>query len=249
MPTLLGHIPQAYERYIEPFLGGGSLFFALRPKSALLADVNEDLINAFVMVREKPHEIQRWLRWLERRHSAELYYNVRSRSQGGDFWKALRFIYLNRTCWNGLYRVNLQGQFNVPMGTKTAVSYVGGLTTQAEALKGVVVKRADFRETLKAAKKGDFVYIDPPYTVRHNNNGFLKYNEKIFSWTDQEALRQEVQRAIERGAKILISNAAHESIVDLYRGLGTLVVVERSSVLAASPDFRRREKEVLIKCY
>ena len=246
---LLAELPEEYGTYVEPFLGGGSLFFAVLPRKARLSDANAELINAYRMVCHKHAELERWLRWLQRLHSKELYYKIRSRMGGGDFWAALRFIYLNRTCWNGLYRVNLRGEFNVPIGTKDLIEYRNGLSAQAQALERAHLKCADFQTALREAKVGDFAYVDPPYTVRHNNNGFIKYNEKIFSWADQERLCDEVKRATDRGVKVLVSNAAHDSVRELYLGVGALIEVERSSVLAASASYRRREKEIIVKCY
>lgn len=249
IPTLLAELPEEYGTYVEPFLGGGSLFFAVQPRKAILADVNAELINAYRMVGQKGDELERWLRWLQRHHSKELYYRIRSRTGGGDFWAALRFIYLNRTCWNGLYRVNLRGEFNVPIGSKDLIEYRDGLGAQAKALARAHLQSCDFEVILRKAKSGDFAYVDPPYTVRHNNNGFIKYNEKIFSWSDQERLRDEVKRASDKGVKVLVSNAAHDSVRELYHEVGTIIEIERSSVLAASALYRRREKEILVRCY
>jgi DNA adenine methylase len=246
---LVRHAPPVFDRYVEPFLGGASLFFALQPQSAVLADVNSELINAYRCVRDRAGDLQRWLRWLEERHSASLYYKIRDKSGGSAFWRALRFVYLNRTCWNGLYRVNLKGEFNVPIGTKTAICFNDGLSSQAALLQRAELRAQDFETTIATTGRGDFLYVDPPYTVRHNNNGFLKYNEKIFTWKDQERLRLGVEEAKGRGAMVLISNAAHSSVRDLYGRLGEVIELERSSVLAASSRHRRRESEVLIKCY
>lgn len=249
VPNLRTLVPRVYGTYFEPFLGGGSLFFALRPANAALSDANIDLINAYRVVRDKPDDLERWLERLDSHHDSNLYYRIRSRARGSEFWSALRFIYLNRTCWNGLYRVNKRGEFNVPIGTKTAISYPKGLSDQSSALKGATLEACDFSVTINRANTGDFVYVDPPYTVKHNNNGFVKYNENIFKWDDQERLAEEIASAIKRGVKVLVSNAAHESVRSLYAGIGEIFEVERSSVLAASSLYRKREKEVIIKCY
>lgn len=246
---LLELAPKDFTTYREPFLGGGSLFFALRPKSAVLSDLNRDLINAYRFVRDDSARIDRWLNRLQAVHSKDVYYKMRERMPLSDLGSAIRFIYLNRTCWNGLYRVNRQGKFNVPIGSKSAVSYNYGLTHHAGALSGTELIAEDFEIAINRASVGDFLYVDPPYTVRHNTNGFLKYNEHIFSWEDQERLKNSLDRAIKRGAKVLISNAAHASIRDLYAGLGEIFEIERSSILAADPKFRRKEGEVIVKCF
>ncbi|WP_194249818.1 DNA adenine methylase [Sphingomonas ursincola] len=249
LPVLQKLVPPNYKRYIEPFLGGGSLFFSLGCNDAVLSDVNFELINAYRTVRDNHEQLDRWLAVFQKWHNPELYYKIRSRDHGSKFWSALRFIYLNRTCFNGIYRVNLKGKFNVPIGTKDRISYPDGLRTYAAALCNVTIKHADFQSILRYAKSGDFVYVDPPYTVKHNNNGFIKYNEHLFKWSDQIRLRDEIRRAQDRGAYIVVSNAAHDSIFELYKNVGEIIRVERSSVLAAAPNFRRRELEVVIKCY
>lgn len=247
--TIAELAPKTYDRYIEPFLGGGSVFFALSPKIALLSDVNSSLIATYRHVREHSAAIERCLSWLQMRHSKTLYYSVREREPSDPVLKAARFIYLNRTCWNGLYRVNRVGQFNVPIGTKTKVAYDNGLHLQAAALRAATLLCGDFADTLAHAGSGDFVFIDPPYTVRHNNNGFLKYNEEIFSWADQERLAAAVRVAIDRGAHILVSNADHPCIRDLYSTLGEIIPLQRSSVIAGSPAARGKERELMVRCY
>ena len=226
--------PKEFDRYIEPFLGGGSVFFSLAPKHALLSDVNPELITAYQQIRDNSAEIERCLAWLQRRHGKDLYYAVRSKEFSHSTLRAAKFIYLNRTCWNGLYRVNRLGQFNVPMGTKTKVEFESSLSLYASALRDAEVMCSDFETVLGKATKGDFVFVDPPYTVKHNNNGFLKYNEQIFSWLDQERLAGAVRAASVRGASVLVSNADHQSIRDLFSPLGDVISLERSSVIAGS---------------
>lgn len=135
-------------------------------------------------------------------------YRPRSR-----FRRVARFIYLNRTCFNGIYRVNLKGQFNVPMGTKVEVSYSSGyLERVSKLLKTVQLQVADFEETIECAGYGDFVYVDPPYTVMHNNNNFVKYNDVLFSWKDQQRLAAAVRQCIRRGAQVLVWSAMSFSL-------------------------------------
>ena len=164
--------------------------------------------------------------------------------------RAARLLYLNRTCWNGLYRVNLKNEFNVPIGTKTdVVLSTDNFVALSELLRGASIVSCDFEETIDNAAEGDFVFVDPPYTVKHNLNGFVKYNDRIFSWADQVRLRDAVARASARGASVLVTNANHYSIRELYDGVGLQTVLSRASVLAANSVFRSRVEELSIRTW
>ena len=146
-----------------------------------------------------------------------------------------------------MYRVNRAGKFNVPIGTKSLVSFAPGyLATVAERLRGAQLKVLDFEETLDLAQGGDFVYLDPPYTVTHNNNGFIKYNSNLFSWADQVRLSVAVRRAAAKGISILLSNADHVDVCSLYEGLGEHLHLGRASVLSGRVDGRRATTELLV---
>jgi DNA adenine methylase len=157
-------------------------------------------------------------------------------------------IYLNRTCFNGIYRVNCKGEFNVPMGTKTSVVLdTDDFETISKLLQNVALTVGDFSEVISQANVDDFIFADPPYTVRHNLNGFVKYNEKLFSWEDQERLAQELVQAKERGAKIMMTNANHKCIRELYGDMGfKFKTVSRYSPIAASSDNRKQFEELII---
>lgn len=241
--------PPPFIRYVEPFFGGGALFFHLLPESSLLADINADLIRTYEAVRENWQEVERQLMEHAAHHSPEYYYWIRSRSDENGARAAARFLYLNRTCWNGLYRVNRSGKFNVPIGTKTNIVTRGELEAASKALQSTTLCVCDFTETLQLTGEGDFVYVDPPYTVKHNKNGFLKYNERIFTWADQERLRDAVIAARGRGAKVLVSNAAHDSVRELYNGVGDVIELQRASVIAGKATARGSETELLVRCY
>lgn len=240
-------LPLEFERYFEPFLGGGAVFFYLQPDEAVLADKNGDLINVYRQIKASWRELERALRRHQSLHSKDYYYEERSRLRKAPLQRAAQFLYLNRTCWNGLYRVNLRGEFNVPIGTKSAVvldtddfEFTSGL------LKNTKLKVADFEKTLDEAEKKDFAFIDPPYITRHNFNGFVKYNEDIFSWADQERLADAVKRAAKRGVKVLLTNAAHYSIRQLYKGVGKHRDLDRASILAADSANRGITTEIAI---
>jgi DNA adenine methylase len=243
-----GLLPKTFNRYIEPFLGGGSVFFHLKPKRSLLGDTNPDLIAAYSGIKHNWKGVVKSLQYHSRRHSDEHFYAVRERRPKEGIPRASRMIYLNRTCFNGIYRVNLRGEFNVPRGTKDSVLLDSDCFDQmAKLLEGADLRVADFEELINEAKAGDFVFADPPYTVRHNFNGFVKYNEKLFSWQDQERLAKALIRAKRRGVHILSTNANHSSIHELYRDCGfNLVTTSRFSSISASSEYRKQFDELII---
>jgi DNA adenine methylase len=235
-------------KYIEPFLGGGAIFFALRPFQAILSDANFELINAYQAIRDDPEKIAQILQEHHRLHSKEYFYKMRDYKPRCGFRMAARFIYLNRTCWNGLYRVNLSGKFNVPIGTKSAVVMpTDNWQAMSNLLKPVKLICGDFEDSIQEAGRGDLVFADPPYTVKHNFNGFIKYNDALFSWTDQVRLRDALLCARQRGARIIVTNAHHASIRELYQEHFLLEPIARASVLAGSSAHRGRYEELLIR--
>jgi DNA adenine methylase len=241
------HVP--FERYIEPFVGSGAVFFSLCPAAAIISDTNEELIITYRAVQTDWRTVWSELERMQKAHSKDFYYAARGSKPETDTGRAARFLYLNRTCWNALYRVNRQGEFNVPMGTKTDILAGGDLSACAAVLLNTELAVCDFADTMRRAGEGDLVFVDPPYTVRHNINGFLKYNQKLFTWDDQIRLRDEVISAQSRGAKVVVSNAAHESVKALYEGVGHIRVLERASVISGKNSGRRREQEILVKCF
>jgi DNA adenine methylase len=241
-------IPTGYRTYIEPFLGSGAVFFHLRPERALLSDANGDLITAFQGIRDQPTEVMNHLRAHQESHGVEHYRSVRDAKPPLLAARAARIIYLNRACFNGIYRVNLQGRFNVPMGDRQTIIYdTDDFQALSDALRDTELRAADFEGTIDRAAAGDLVYADPPYTVRHNNNGFVKYNETLFSWDDQERLAKALARAADRGARVLVTNAAHDSVRTLYTDLGFAITeVSRYSPIAATTKGRKQYTEIVI---
>jgi DNA adenine methylase len=238
--------PTQYERYVEPFLGSGAVFFAFGPPKALLSDLNAELIDLYQVMRDQPEQLLRALKAHHTSHSNSYYYKIRSWQPEDLFERAARMLYLNRTCWNGLYRVNRKGEFNVPIGTKSSVVFPDeDFRIFSERLRAADIICSDFEEVINECKKGDFLFVDPPYTVNHNLNGFLKYNEKIFRWEDQIRLKEALQRAIIRGVSVLMTNADHPSIRDLFENIGSLRTVSRASVLAGNPSRRGMTSEAL----
>ena len=238
-------------RHIEPFLGSGAVYFHLAPDQSVLSDSNKELIETYRAIRDDPDSVVRQLKIHQNQHSDDYYYEIRARKPRTPSTRAARFLYLNRTCFNGLYRVNLYGEFNVPKGTKSAVILPSDdFFATSQLLQTAELFATDFEETIEDVKANDFIYVDPPYTVKHNNNNFVKYNEHIFSWSDQNRLSKCILKAAQRGAHVLISNADHPSIRELYKNkIWAKLSVDRFSRLAASSDFRRDTTELVISNY
>lgn len=240
--ALLRHIgpllPSKYNRYYEPFLGGGALFFMLQPASAVLADKNAELMNCYVQVRDHPNEVIAYLETL--RNTEQDYYVVRGSTPSSKAARAGRLIYLTTLSFNGIHRVNLKGVFNVPYGYKTHLQPCdeSKIYAASRILSSTTLICDDFETAIEDAGQDDFVYLDPPYTVAHGNNGFIKYNAKIFSWNDQVRLASVARALVQRGCQVVVSNADHSSIRDLYAGF-ECQTISRASVIAAASEYRR----------
>ena len=240
--------PRSFERYVEPFLGSGAVFFYLKPKKAVLSDINSELIDTYVAIRKNWKRVERLLTGHQKRHCKNYYYVVRAQRPIGLYQQAAKFLYLNRACWNGLYRVNLKGEFNVPIGTKSNIILESDdFESVARLLGNAELLASDFESVIDACVKGDFLFVDPPYTVKHNYNGFVKYNNRLFSWDDQLRLHHAVVRAKERGVSILLTNAYHESLRELYGNVGKQITVSRASVLAGDASKRRPCEEMIVR--
>ncbi len=240
--SLLKHIspllPRQYNHYYEPCVGGGALFFMLQPTSATLADKNPGLMNCYLQVRDHPDDVIAYLQTL--RNTEQDYYMVRASTPPTDAARAGRLIYLTTLSFNGIHRVNLKGDFNVPYGYKTHLNLYNSAKIYAisRTLSPAKLICGDFEEVVKDAVEGDLIFLDPPYTVAHGNNGFIKYNAKIFSWDDQMRLADVARTLVRRGCQVVISNADHPSIRDLYSGF-KCEVISRASVIAAATKHRR----------
>lgn len=240
--------PQTYARYREPFLGGASVFFYLEPKNAVLSDTNSELIETYSAVKNNWRTVRRILGIHESNHDGSYYYRVRDSQPVTPAGRAARFIYLNRTCFNGIYRVNRDGDFNVPKGTKSSVVLsTDDFEAAAQLLCGTVLDDFDFEKSIDAAERDDLIFADPPYTVRHNNNGFIKYNEVLFSWKDQIRLVAALARARDRGAKIVATNANHAPLKRLYLDQGFFVrTVTRFTSISGEATSRGSFEEMIV---
>ena len=243
-------------RYIEPFVGSAAVFFQvrrlLRPEEVLLADGNEELINAYREIQGSVHRVIRLLSEHRRLHSKEHYYRTRS-LQARDLSparRAARFIYLNRTCFNGLYRVNRLGGFNVPMGSyrNPPILDAENLRNVARSLAGVELKVAPFHETLDYARAGDFIYFDPPYHPVSETSRFTSYTRDSFGASDQEELAKVFAALGRRGCLVMLSNSDCAFIRGLYRDFAIHAVPARRSINSRG-DRRGPVSEVVVLNY
>ncbi len=222
------------------------MYFGLRPMSAILSDRNVELIDTYQALAHDWESVWHHLVKHDRLHSSDYYYEVRDRQCKTPSTRAARFIYLNRTCWNGLYRVNRAGVFNTPIGTKKrAVLETDDFEKVAELLQGAELTSGDFEDQVDRAGAGDLVFADPPYTVRHQYNGFVKYNEQLFSWDDQVRLCEALARAKRRGAYVICTNADHHSIRELYGSDFKLISLSRYSSIAGAGGTRGKYAEIV----
>jgi len=249
-PLLRTLMPQSVGTYIEPFLGSGAIYFDCPRSTAILSDTNEELIRTYEAIRDDWHGVADLLQQHKALHCSDHYYAERARVPAGGADLAARFLYLNRTCWNGVYRVNRNGQFNVPLGSpRNVVLPTDNFQAVAEQLQHATFIIGDFSVSVARAGQGDLIYADPPYTVRHNTNGFVKYNQQLFTWSDQERLRDSLFSAVERGASFVLSNANHESILELYSGACTVLPFSRGSLIAGDRSKRGTFSELVITSF
>jgi len=232
--------------YYEPFLGGGAVFFHLLPEKAVLADINGELVLAYQTIQTAYKEVLEEVRALD--VTKEEYYRIRAMTPLTNITKTARFLYLNRTAFGGMYRLNSKGQFNVPFGggqrTPSPLWERDLLKNASDALDGVTITCADFEQTINMARAGDVVYCDPTYTVTHDRNAFIRYNEKNFSWDDQSRLAKAAKAAVDRGAVVLVSNAHHSSIRELYSDV-LVQHLKRRSLVSTNPEKRCEVTEYL----
>lgn len=205
-----------FNRYIDPFLGGGAVFRYLEPSKSILSDVNEELIAFYKCLKLVPEELYNEVKSYFNNHSKEYYYYTRSTLEKKELKIAARFLYLNYTCYNGIYRVNKSNLFNVPIGDRSVYHYrLEDFVSKSNLLQQSDIKTQDFRKTISEAKQNDLLYIDPPYVTK-NNKTFNKYSPKVFSWKDQVDLSMLLQLKHDEGVNIIISNINDSEIRDLY---------------------------------
>lgn len=203
--------------YHEPFAGGAAVFFgSYFGGRSFLSDLNAELIETYAAVQDAPDKV--WERLRQYRNTEEDYYAARAARPRTPANRAARFIFLNHTSFNGLYRVNLRGEYNVPFGYKPSDNrpHQEQLRSASARLKSTTLAVGDFVSALQNVGEGDLVFLDPPYTVAHNNNGFVKYNDRLFLFADQQRLSSMIDQLRDRGAYYVMTNAAHASIAELF---------------------------------
>jgi len=241
------HVPARLRGYHEPFVGGGALFFSLRPRRAFLADSNAELIHAYLQVRDRVCAVLEALssHVYERGHFEAVRALDPLRLPAAE--RAARFIYLNKTCFNGLWRVNRAGRFNVPFGRYKDPAFLdpGALIRASQALKGAQIERASFELSLEKAAPGDFVYLDPPYDPVSATASFTSYTADCFDWGDQQRLAAACAALNRRGIRFLLSNSANARVRRLYRAFEQRIVHAPRHV-SCKADGRGRVDELLV---
>ena len=246
------YLPNDFNNYHELFLGAGAVFFFLKAhnkkidRQFYISDSNSDLINTYIQIRDNPDVVIKHLKKMK--NSSIDYYRIRDLTPRTNEKKAARFIYLNKTSFNGIYRVNSAGKYNVPYGRRKNVEIVNEelLKKVSFLLRDVEIKTQNFESALSNIKKDDLVFLDPPYTVAHENNGFIEYNQKLFSWGDQIKLKALIEYINEIGAFFILTNAYHYSIKDLYCDCGVLTKLSRNSQVGGKACTRKNYNEVVI---
>lgn len=253
LPELIARMPARFNRYYEPFLGGAALFLHVRPENAILSDLNADLINVYRELANHSDDVVRKLELYASSHSKAYYYSMRTAWNLPDAWgvdvsgRAALFIYLNKTCFNGLWRVNAAGEFNVPMG-----DYENPKILDAEALlqAGKVFTKAtltvsDFKFSVQSAGSGDFVYFDPPYIPTSPSSGFTAYNPGGFGKAHHEDLATLARMLVKRGSFVMLSNSDTPLAHDLYKGF-KIDKVSRAGTINSDKTKRGRVGELII---
>ncbi len=259
LDKLKKHVPDDFDTYYEPFIGGGALLFELSPKKAVINDSNEELMNVYRCLcdEDKFKKMCSVLNHYEKEHSEEFYYEIRNKDRSissynrlSDYTKAARTIYLNKACFNGLYRVNSKNQFNVPFGKKTKVNTYEGsnLITVSNYLtiNDITIMCVDFEEALKNAKKGDFVYFDPPYDS--DTSTFNSYTEDGFGKEEQVRLARVYKELADRGVYVMLSNHNTSLVKELYKDYN-IDVIEAKRNINSNGKKRGYVEEVIITNY
>ena len=235
-----------FTNYYEPFLGGGSIFFSINVTGAVatLSDANKELIDTYIAIRDDVESVIKHFATYE--NTSDFYYKLRAKDPTDPAEKAARFSYLNHTSYNGLYRVNRQGKYNVPFGNRKSDTIdVEEIRKASRALEGVNLISGDFENRGDVIQEGTLVFLDPPYTVSHNDNGFIQYNQSIFSIEDQERLAQYIQFIMGQGAYFILKNAAQNAIREIFANCGRSMLVERQSLIGGKKAKRGLTSELV----
>jgi DNA adenine methylase len=246
--------PPKFDAYFEPFVGGGAFFFDLFRRNLLnrctISDANDELMDLYLTVRDRVEEVISELNSGKYVNKKEDYYRIRAEEPTDSVLRAARFIYLNRTCYNGLYRVNAAGKFNVPFGSyeNPKITDAENLRDASDAFKTAEIITGDFEVTVASAKAGDFIYFDPPYAPLSNTANFTTYTRAGFDFEEQNRLARVFTELDERGCYVLESNSATAEIRDLYSE-HHVVEVFAARAISSDPSTRGKIPELLIRNY
>lgn len=255
LPELIKRVPK-FTTYCEPFVGGGALFFYLQPKKAIINDFNKDLINTYITIQNDVESLIQYLSTYK--NDSESYYKIRELDRTPLFHrmsateKASRLIYLNKTCYNGLFRVNSMGEFNSPFGSYKSPNIVNEPTLRAIhnyfQNADVTFLSGDFEAAVKGLKKGTFVYFDPPYDPVSASSNFTGYTNLGFGKQEQRRLKEVCDELNAKGIKFLLSNSATDFILDLYKEYN-IEKISAKRVINSNANNRGNVDEVLIRNY
>jgi len=243
--------PTEYNRYFEPFIGGGAVFFYLNPKEACINDLNEELINLYKVVRNTPQELMLKLDELQPNvDDKEFFLKVRSEVPKDILKRAVRTIYLNRTCYNGMYRVNSAGGFNVPFGDMNNPQLYNkkNITECSYSLKKTTILSGDYKKLIRRIKKNDFVYLDPPYVPLSDTAHFTSYTREKFGENQQIELVEFCKKITKKGALFLLSNSQNKITTELYKDF-KCNTIQASRSVAAKASSRKTVNELVVTNY
>ncbi len=256
LPEILKNLPIEFNRYFEPFLGGGALFFKLQPPIAVINDINSEIINLYLVIKTQPELLINELKTYS--NTPEFYYHIRNLDRNENYKelsevkKAARVLYLNKTCYNGLYRVNSNGEFNVPFGFYKDPNIIDeyNLLEVSAFLNSnnINILNTDFEEAVKTAQKNDFVYFDPPYDPIKPTSSFTSYTSMGFNKSEQIRLKNLCVKLNNLGVKFLLSNSATPFILDLYKGF-KITIIKAARNINSIGTKRGKINEVLIRNY
>ncbi len=257
LQDILKHIPDKYSTYYEPFVGGGAVLFHLQPRKMVINDINEELMNVYNVICNNVEELIEDLK--KHKNEADYFYKIRELdrdrekyAQLNNIERASRIIYLNKTCYNGLFRVNRQGEFNTPFGRYKNPNIANEATLKAVNnyfnKAKITLKCGDFEEAVKGIRRGGFVYFDPPYDPVSESANFTGYDKGGFDKDEQIRLKKLCDKLNNRGVKFLLSNSSTEFILNLYKDYNITIVKAKRSINSKG-DGRGDVNEVLVKNY
>lgn len=260
MSEIVKYTPKSYKKFVEPFVGGGSVFMELQNNNTVINDFNSELINTYIVIRDNLDDLILELEKHKKNDSKEYFYKLREWDRDGtlegksEMERAARFIYLNKTCFNGLFRVNSQGQFNVPYGNYKNPNIVNKEVLIADSKflnkSGIEIMNGDFEKAAKTAKKGDFVYFDPPYAPFDDTQNFVGYTLNGFNYKEQERLRDLFVELDKKGCFVMLSNSSSKIIHTLYSEYkDTTVIIGANRNINSKASGRGKVDEVLIMNY